>query len=650
MLEKDFNYAQGDTVPKIFLEQHQKYRNRTFIRKKRYGLWGEVSWEDSYLKIKHLSLGLMSLGLVRGDKACIIGDNDPEYFWAEIGIQAMGGVAVGIYIDATPDEIKYLAGHSDAKIIFAKDQEQVDKVLQIKEDLPNLKNIIYWEPKGLWFYEDPLLVNYESLLALGREMENQKENLFEEQILRGKGEDICIISYTSGTTGLPKGAMISHEYLISAIKNGLGVCDPWTPDDRYLSYIPPAWITEHGFWIMALLSGASINFPEAPETVQENIREIGPTVFCYTPRMWESLMSSNYAKITDSSRLKRWIWRRLFPYGSKYAELETKGIKPAVFLALTYKLVYKFLFKPVKDKWGFANVRSAWTGGAPLSPSCFGFFRSLGLPIKQIYGATEVMGACAHSPEDVKWETLGVILPNAKVKISEEGEILLTAEKIFSGYYKEPEKADQALLGGRWFRTGDAGFVNEDGHLVFLDRMKDMMSLASGDKYAPQYLEGHLKFSYFIKDVMVTAGPEKSYITALISIDYENVGKWAERNRINYTTYANLSQNPHVLELIRREVAEVNTRVPSAAFIQKFINLPKEFDPDEGELTRTRKIRRSFVEKKYENIISAMYADRKEATMDINVEYQDGRKDKFQIPIKIENVSKGAGNVSELSG
>jgi len=646
MQEKNHNYAQGDTIPKIFLEQYQKYHGRTAIRKKRYGLWREITWEESYLNTKNLALGLLSLGFGRGDKACIIGDNDPEYFWAEIGVQAVGGVAVGIYIDAIPEEIKYLAGHSDAKIIFAKDQEQVDKVLQIKEDLPHLGKIIYWEPKGLWFYDDPGLLNYDDLLAKGRDFGNQKENLFEEEIHRGKGEDICIISYTSGTTGLPKGAMISQEYLVSAVKYGLGVVDPWTEDDLYLSYIPPAWITEHAFWIMALLAGASINFPESAETVQENIREIGPTVLCYTPRMWESLMSSNYAKITDSNRLKRWTWRRLFPYGSKYAELEAKGIKPGLFLTLMYKLAYNFAFKPVKDKWGFTRLRSAWTGGAPLSPSCFGFFRALGLPIKQVYGATEVMGVCAHPSEDVKWETLGVILPNAQVKISEEGEVLLTADKIFSGYYKEPEKTAEALLEGRWFRTGDAGFVTEEGHLVFLDRMKDMMALASGEKYAPQYIEGHLKFSNYIKDVMVTAGPEKSYITALISIDYENVGKWAEMNRINYTTYANLSQNPQVLELIRREVAEVNTRVPSAANLKKFVNMPKEFDPDEGELTRTRKIRRGFVETKYENIISAMYQGRDEVTMEINVEYQDGRKDKFQVPIKIVNVQEGAEHVS----
>jgi len=646
MLEEARNYAQGDTVPKIFLEQYRKYSSRTAIRKKRYGLWREISWEESFSNTKNLALGLLSLGFARGDKACIIGDNDPEYFWAEIGIQAVGGVVVGIYIDAIPEEIKYLAGHSDAKIIFAKDQEQVDKVLQIKEDLPHLQNIIYWEPKGLWFYDDPGLLPFDDLLAKGREFGSQKEDLFEEEILKGKGEDTCIISYTSGTTGLPKGAMISHDYLVSSVRNGIGIIDPWTQDDLYLSYIPPAWITEHAFWIMALLAGASLNFPEAAETVQENIREIGPTVLCYTPRMWESLMSSNYAKITDSSRLKRWIWRRLFPYGSKYAELEAQGIKPGLFLTLMYKLAYNFAFKPVKDKWGFTRLRSAWTGGAPLSPSCFGFFRALGLPIKQVYGATEVMGACAHPSDGVKWETLGIVLPHAQVKISEEGEILLTADKIFSGYYKEPEKTEEALLEGRWFRTGDAGFITDEGHLVFLDRMKDMMALASGDKYAPQYIEGHLKFSYFIKDVMVTAGPDKSYITALISIDYENVGKWAEMNRINYTTYANLSQNTQVLELIQREVAEVNTRVPSAACIQKFINMPKEFDPDEGELTRTRKIRRAFVETKYANIIKTMYEDQGEVTMEINVEYQDGRKDKYRVPIKIVNVEKGAEHVS----
>ncbi|MBU2552052.1 MAG: AMP-binding protein [Proteobacteria bacterium] len=636
------SYAKGDTVPKIFLEQYERYRTETAIRKKRYGLWKEYSWQESYSKARSLSLGLASLGLARGDKVCILGDNDPEYFWAEMAVQALGGIIVGIYIDAIPDEVKYIAGHSDARFMFVKDQEQVDKVLSIKDQLPLLERVIFWEPKGLWFYKDSMLLGFDDLLERGRAFGEGRNGFFEEEIQKGRSEEVCIISYTSGTTGLPKGAMITYEYLIHSIKEGIGRVDPWTREDRYLSYVPPAWATEHCFWVLALLSGASINFPEAPETLAENIREIGPTVMVYTPRMWESIMSTNEARIADSTWLKQWLWRKLFPRSARYAELEERGEHVGLGLRAMNALASHLLLRRVLDKMGFSRLRSAWTGGAPLSPSCFGYFRAMGLPIKQVYGSTEVMGVCCHTVDEVKWETLGRIVPMAEVRISEEGEILLRAEKMFSGYYKEPEKTEEALLDGRWFRTGDAGFFNDQQHLVYLDRMKDMVSLASGDKYAPQYIEGHLKFSNSIKDCLVTSGRDKRYITALINIDYESVGKWAEQNRINYTTYADLSQKPEVLRLIRRAVAEVNRRVPAAAIIRRFINLPKEFDPDEGELTRTRKIRRRFVEDKYQEIIQAMYDGQTRIDMKINVEYQDGRKDSYQVPVSIVDVEKEA--------
>ncbi len=630
-------YSKEETVPKIFLEQCRKLGSQTAIRKKRYGIWKEYSWSESLTMTKYLAFGLQALGLKKGRKVCILGDNDPEYFWTELAVQSLGGVVVGIYIDAIPEEVKFIAHHSEASIIFAKDQEQVDKVLAIREELPSLRWIIYWEPKGLWFYEIPILLSFTELIKRGSNS-GQGEEHFEAAVSAVQKEDLCVISYTSGTTGLPKGVMISHDYLIRSIRDGLGIADPWTDKDRYLSYIPPAWALEHCFWLLAMVSGASINFPESPETLKENIREVGPTVMCYTPRMWESIMSTNEAWIEDSTFFKRWLWKKLLPLGSRHAEIEVNGGEPGLFLKLINAVAVHLLFNQVKDKLGFTRLRSAWTGGAPLSPSCFGYFRALGLPIKQLYGATEVLGVCAHYPDDVKWETLGQIMPVADVKISEEGEIWLTSEAIFSGYYKEPEKTRDVMVDGCWFKTGDAGFFTEDGHLVFLDRMKDMVSLASGEKYAPQYIEGHLKFSPYIKDCMVTAGPERLFITALINIDYESVGKWAETNRINYTTYADLSQKPQVLNLIRDAIGEVNGRVPEAAVVHRFVNLPKEFDPDEGELTRTRKIRRSFVETKYEKLIAALYKGEEKFIMEIEIEYRDGKKNRYEVPTRIVSV------------
>jgi long-chain acyl-CoA synthetase len=372
--------------------------------------------------------------------------------------------------------------------------------------------------------------------------------------------------------------------------------------------------------------------------LEENIREIGPTVITYPPRLWESIMSSHAARMLDSSRLKRWAWQVLFPIGHKYAENEEKGIKPGLFTKLLHKIAVYFLFNRIKDKMGLSKLRSAWTGGAPLSPSCFGYFRAMGLPIKQLYGATEVAGVAGHYPDDVKWETLGRVARTGEVKISENGEILLSAVKIFSGYYKDPEKTKESLVDGRWFKTGDAGFINEDGHLIFLDRMDALMNLAGGKKYAPQYLEGRLKFNNYIKDVMVTAGKNRLYVTALINIDFENVGKWAELNRVSYTTYANLSQNDEVIELIKESIVEINKSAPPEARVKKFVNLPKEFDPDEGELTRTRKLRRSFIEERYEDLIEEMYDDKDEFIMNTEITYSDGRKDEYETAIEIITV------------
>jgi len=636
---KRYDMAKADTLPGLFLEQYKKYKNEVSVRKKRYGIWNEYSWEDSYQIVKNIYLGLKSLGLGHGEKCAIIGDNDPEYFWAEIGIQALSGVTVGIYVDAIPQEIKYIAGHSDSKIIFAKDQEQVDKILEIKDDLANLQYVIYWEPKGLWFYQEDFLMSFEDLLERGKEYGQGDSDLFEEAISQLNVDDICVISYTSGTTGLPKGAMISSKYLVRAVRGGLAVADPWTHEDRYLSYVPPAWITEHAFWVMCLLVGASINFPESFETLEENIRELGPTVMSYTPRMWESIMSSNESRIADSSWLKRWAWNLFFPYATKYSEVKEKKGNPGLFLSSMQKIGAVLVMNQIKDKMGFSRVRTAWTGGAPLSPSCFGYFWALGLSIRQMYGATEVIGVTAHISGDIRWDTVGSILPHANVRISEEGEILITAEEIFSGYYKNPESSKEALVDGRWFKTGDSGYLTENNHLLYYDRKKDMITLATGEVYAPQYIEGHLKFSNLIKDVMVTEGKDRTYITALVNIDYESVGKWAEKNRVNYTTYADLSQKDEVLEIIRQQITEVNKRLPPYARIKKFINLPKEFDPDEGELTRTRKLRRSAIYEKYENIIKDMYENKDEAQMEMDIKYRDGRKERYTALMKIVNVS-----------
>lgn len=634
MTAKDLVPPHEDTMPKLLRRNFQRWGDkRIAMRRKDYGIWEEFTWKDIYEKVKHCALALVSYGFQPGDSLAFIGDNDPEMFWAELATQAVGGAATGIFADCLPDEVRYQTLHSDSKFVVAEDQEQVDKILKIVDELPSLVKIIYWDPKGV-IYDDPHLITFDKFLAQGEKYERSHPGLFEEMISRGQGDNLALLCYTSGTTGLPKGAMIKHKTLILWIKEMIDA-DPVYDTDNSVSFSLPGWIVEQmfGFGYM-LYSGETMNFPEEQETVQADLREIGPSTLLYPSRLWEALNSEIQMRISDSSGMKKFVYNLFMPVGYKVADLQYEHKKPSLCVKALHAVAKLLVFRPLLCKHGLLKVRVAYTAGAILGPDIFRFFRALGLNIKQMYGATECGIITIHRNDDIHFASVGTPMSCTTIKIDDGGEILVKADKAFDGYYKSEDTYKEKTRGG-WFHTGDAGYIREDGHLIYIDRVADLKTLANGVKFSPQYIESRIKFSPYIIDAMVLGEKEGNFVAAIINLDFRNVGKWAEDKNIPYTTFTDLSQKPQVRELMGKEIARFNRQLPAESRIRKFINLHKEFDPDEADLTRTRKIRREFMEQRYGNLIAAIYGGKEEVVEETPVTYQDGRKGTVKTNIKV---------------
>ncbi len=608
------------------------------MRVKDRGIWQEYTWEDYYLKVKRFCLGLVSLGLEKGDKVSILGENKPEWFWAEIAVQSAGGAAVGIFTDCLPEEVKYYVEHSDSTFVVVHDQEQVDKLLQIKNDVPKVKKIIYWDPKGLWSYTDPLLLSFDEAIELGQDYEKSHPQLFDQMVDQGTGDDIGAFCYTSGTTGLPRGAMLSQRWLVESIRDW-GQLDGWFGKQyEYLSFIPPAWITEQGIGIAATILGPLVaSFPEEPETVQENLREIGPDILFFGARLWENLNRMVQAKMIDSTFLRRLIYRLALPIGLKVADVKSGRKKIPIPWRIIYFLAHHAVFRQLRDRLGLSNVKAVYSAGAAVSPDIIRYFKALGIDVRLFYGSTEQGVMTMPREGDIRPETSGPPVPWVEVKLSDEGEILIKNEYPYSGYYKDPEATEAKLKDG-WFYTSDFGYMNEDGHLIVIDRMEDLKELAGGKKFSPQYTEIRLRFSPYIKDALVIGGPDKGYVTVLINIDLDNVGRFAEAHHIAYTTFTDLSQKREAIGLIKKEIVKVNRTLPEWTRIKRFVNLHKEFDADEDELTRTRKLRRTFVEDRYKDLIEVLYSDKDMYKVEASVTYRDGRKGTIETSIHINEI------------
>jgi len=626
------------TIPKLFYEKATKYgKDRVAMREKEFGIWIPITWQDYLENVKYLALGLISLGLEDGDKVAMIGDNRPEGLWAEMATLCARGIGVWLFQDCLIDEVKYIIDHSDTRFLFGEGQEEVDKAISIFSQCPKLKKIIWDDPKGMRNYDQDYLISLKEVQQLGRELEKEKPELFQELINKGKGEEVALLFYTSGTTALPKGALLSHHNMLTMGQHLMAV-DPCLDADDYVSYLPFAWIGEQMMSISCGLQiGYTLNFPEEPETAQENIREIGPHVMFAPPRMYEQMTRSVQVKYLDSTWIKRKFYEFSTYVGYKVANLKFEKKPVPWFWKILEWIASVSVQKKLKDHLGLSRVRNAYTGGAAMGPDHFRFFHALGVNLKQIYGQTEVAGiSVVHRSGDIKFDTVGHPIPGTEVRIAEDGEILTRSPSVFLGYYKNPEATKKTLIDG-WLHSGDKGFIDDDGHLVVFDRTKDVFTLKDGKPFAPQYLETRLKFSPYIRDSWVI-GDKKDYISAVLCIDYSVVGKWADERKLNYTSYQELSQMPEVYDLVEKQIRLANKDLPDVAKVVKFTNLYKELDADDDELTRTRKLRRAFVEKRYEDIVNALYSDKDMVHIDTTIKYEDGREAQIITDMQIRTV------------
>jgi long-chain acyl-CoA synthetase len=630
----------ADTFPKLLARNAERLGGRAALREKDLGIWRETSWRAFHERARDVSLGLVSLGLARGGKVAIIGDNRPEWVIAELAAQAAGGGSVGIYQDSNLTEVAFVVDHSDSRFVFAEDQEQVDKILGMIEQLPKVAYVIYSDPRGLRRYRHEKLLSFAEVEERGRALAKEKPGLYEENVARGRGGDLAMICYTSGTTGQPKGAMLSFQNLLTMALS-LHQVDPRKPTDEFVSFLPLAWIGEQMMSVAtALAIGFTINFPEEPETALHDIREVGPHVLFAPPRIWEGLNSTVQVKIMDTTPLKRFLYERLMRVGYKLADLRLKRGRVPVLWRGLYFLADLLLFRALKDRLGLLRLRSGTTGGAALGPDVFRFFHAMGVRLKQIYGQTEISGiSCIHPSDAIKFHTVGKPIPGTEVRISERGEILSRSPSVFLGYYKNDQATSETLTGG-WLHSGDAGYLEEDGQLVVIDRLKDVLRLADGTQFSPQYIENRLKFSPYVKEAVVM-GQDRPYLTALLCIDSAVVGKWAEKQKISYTTYTDLSAKPQVYDLLQKEIDRVNETLPVAARIRKFVLLYKELDADDEELTRTRKVRRAFVEERYRGIVAALYGDEERIAIDTTIRFQDGKTARIQANLSVRRLEAG---------
>jgi long-chain acyl-CoA synthetase len=629
------------TLPQFLVRNAREFPQDPALREKDRGIWQQWTWAEYLVHVRSIALGLVSLGFERGDKLALLSDNRPQLYAAMVAAQAVGGVPVPLYQDSIARELEFVIDHADATIVYAEDQEQVDKLLDLRDRLPKVRKVIYDDPKGMRHYSDPLLVSLAELEAAGAKLAAERPSLFDELVAKGKGADVALFCYTSGTTGSPKGAMVSHDNLVHSIRGILDL-ERYKRGDEVLAYLPAAWIGDT-FWSLAgaLMVGFTVNCPERPETVLDNLKEIGPQVLVAPPRFWENLVSLVQVKMGDATWVKRVVYRWLMPAGEEAARLEMEKQPVGLRLRALRALGEFFVFAPLRDHLGFRRTRYAYTGGAPLGPEIFLFFRTIGINLKQVYGQTEITGvSCVQRDGDIKLGTVGKPFPNTEVKLTEAGEVISRSAGVFLGYYKNPE-ATAATIKDGWLYSGDAAIFDQDGHLIVIDRARDVTALADGTKFAPQYLENKLKFSPYIKEA-VAVGQDRPYVAAMVNIDMENVGKWAERRQIAYTTYTDLAQKAEVYDLIAQEVERVNRDLPETTRIRKYVLLHKELDADDEEITRTRKVRRGFVAKKYADIIEALFSERPSVAISTVITYQDGRQAQLQTDLAIRTVGATA--------
>lgn len=599
-------FMETDTIPKLFARNRKLYFERVALREKDLGIWQRTTWQEYWDHVCFFGLGLKQLGMKKGDKLSILGDNCREWLYADLATQCSSAVTVGIYPTDVASQVKYILENSQSSFVVAKDQEQVDKVLESKDSIPGLRKIIVVDMKGLRRYKENMIISFKEVEALGERLHEQEPSLFEEMVDSTRSEDPAIIVYTSGTTGQPKGAVIDHRNMIAMIRGLAQVLD-FRHTDSFVSALPLCHIAERMFsLIFPMWAGCTVNFAESVATLQEDLREISPTAFLNVPRIWEKMHSNVMIRVQDSVFFKRWIFKAMLPIGMRVAELERNRQPVPPHWKILYGLAYLLLLRPLRNHLGLLEARIFVSGAAPLSPDLMKFYHAIGVPVRECYGMTEMSGI-SFMPRngEIKIGGVGKPIPGVELKLAEDGEILQRGDSVFAGYYGNPEATREVIIGG-WLHTGDVGEVDSDGDLKITDRKKDIIITAGGKNIAPSVLENSLKFSPYIKEAVVI-GDRRKYVSCLIQIELENVAHWAQNNRIAYTNYKSLATHPEVRKLIQTEVDKTNNNFAQVERIKKFTILDKELDQDDEELTATMKVKRANIEKKFKDLIESMY-------------------------------------------
>ena len=636
-MSRDFNNL--DTFPKILRNNALIYKGKPSVREKEYGIWQTLTWDVFYKRALILAKGLKDTGLKRGEKIAIIGDNRPNLYLSIAAAQILGAVPVPCYQDSVADELQYILEHAEVKIAIVENQEQVDKLIEIKEKLPILKSIFFDDPRGLENYQKTDALALDNILNL----DHESYISLDEEIDTTAKDDISIMLYTSGTTGRPKGVLLSYYNIISVTSVACEL-ENTSPNDEVVAYLPMAWVGDNIFCVaQSYISGFCINCPESRDTLTIDMREIGPTYYFAPPRVWEGMLTQLMVRMQDAAKIKLWAFNYFMNIAKKWGNDILDKKKVPLLSRLLYGLGYLFVYGPLKNNLGLTRVRIAYTAGEAMGPDTFLFYRSLGINLKVLYGQTEAsVFVSLHRDGDVDPKTVGPVFPGVDLKI-EDGEVFYKGPGVFKGYYKNEEATKETIDKKGWVKTGDAGVLDSNGHLKIIDRAKDVGKLNSGKMFAPKYLENKLKFCGIIKEA-VAFGDNKDFVSCFINIDLEAVASWAERNNIAYSGYIDLAGQSSVYDLISKEIDKVNEDLAedmelSDSQIKRFLILHKELDADDGELTRTNKVRRNLISERYGKLVDALYSKEDHCYIETEVTFEDGRKGSISADLKIQDMN-----------
>jgi long-chain acyl-CoA synthetase len=630
-----------DTFPRLLMHHAQVRPSQPAFREKHLGIWQTSSWGETAEGVRALALGLAAKGFKRGDHLAVIGDNRPHLYWAFAAAQALGGIPVPMYQDAVAAEMQHVLADAEIKFAIVEDQEQVDKMLEAREANPGLLGVIaFCDPRGLRKYEAPGLLSYADLQTQGRKFAETHRTYYDDEVAKGKPDDVAIMLYTSGTTGKPKGVCQTHAAMLMAARGGAAF-DKLTEKENILSYLPMAWVGDFLFsYAQSFVAGFTVNCPESGETVMTDLREIGPTYYFAPPRVFESLLTSLTIRMEDASKLKQAMYAYFMNVAKKCGADLLDGKPVSFFDSLKYRLGEIFVYGPLKNTLGMSKIRVAYTAGAAIGPDLFRFYRSIGINLKQLYGSTETCAyVCLQPDGQIKFDSVGKPAPGVEVKLAENGEVLTRGPMVLKEYYKRPDATAEVIDAQGYFHTGDAGVFDADGHLKIIDRAKDVGRMGNGAMFAPNYIENKLKFFSHVKEA-VAFGHGKDHVYAFINIDMTAVGNWAERRNITYSGYVDLASKPEVLKLIQDCVEQCNAQLATegelaSSQIARFLVLHKELDPDDDELTRTRKVRRGFIAEKYAPLLDALYSGKANQYIETQVKFEDGRTGKVSADLKI---------------